>query len=256
MAYDFDGTNDRIDNTTADGVAGIDVDTYSVSFWYIRNDAPVSETFFFFGTGASSGGKCGFLWLSGTLTLRQEYSTDRGDWTIADPSQDAWHNIVITFDRTNDTTDPIIYVDGTSVTVTQADAPNGTRSGGEDNLALGEVMAGSSDLDATMAEFAFWDVVLTAGEAATLGARYSPLFVRPSNRVLYIPLIREVVELEQGIALTLAGASVVAHPSIIYPTQPISGFAAAAAPSAADPVAGLALLGAFANQSYQAGRRQ
>ena len=233
-ARDFSVAADRIANTTAEGVSGIDVDQFSISFWYTRNDAVTNEAFFFFGTDPTTGGKLGFLWISGALTLRQEYSGARGDWTISDPSLDAYHNILLVCDFSSDANDPVIYVDGTSVTVTEVSTPSGTRDTGIDNIVLGEVMAGSNDLDASMAEFYFWDTLLTQADASILAAKFSPNFVRPGNRILYIPLVRDVLEVVQGIAMTVTGTSVVAHPPMIYPTQQISGFAAAAVPPARD----------------------
>lgn len=42
--------------------------------------------------------------------------------------------------------------------------------------------------DAAMAEVAFWNVALTAGEAAALGSGQTPLRVRPASLKLYLPL--------------------------------------------------------------------
>src|SRR5689334_6561894 len=52
--------------------------------------------------------------------------TTNPEWTIVPPSNNTWHHYLITYDAGSTTNDPIIYVDGVSVTVTRAIAPTGT----------------------------------------------------------------------------------------------------------------------------------
>lgn len=86
------------------------------------------------------------------------------------------------------------------------------------------------------AEAAIWDLVLTNPEIAWLAAGYSPLTLthRLGNLVFYKDLIRELNRPYIGPSLTNNnGATVVAHPRIIYPSVPIIGIPTAAAPPAA-----------------------
>ena len=73
-----------------------------------------------------------------------------------------------------------------------------------------------------IAECALWDVTLNADEAAALAAGYSPLLVRPSALVRYLPLIgRSSPELELIARAngTVTGATTAVHPRIINPMR-------------------------------------
>ena len=54
-----------------------------------------------------------------------ERSTAQGEWSITAPTGDAWHHIVVTYNNSDVNNDPIIYVDGVSVTVTESFPPIG-----------------------------------------------------------------------------------------------------------------------------------
>jgi len=81
-----------------------------------------------------------------------------------------------------------------------------------------------------IAEMAVWNRTLSAAEFATLGNKYSPLFLS-DGLVSYVPGVRDLID-RKGNTLTNTTTTVGVHPPIIYPTQPISGFAAAGAPPA------------------------
>jgi hypothetical protein len=58
-----------------------------------------------------------------------------GEWRTTNvvlPSTDTWYHVVITYDNTTDTADPIIYVDGASVAVTELGTPSGTSDNDSD----------------------------------------------------------------------------------------------------------------------------
>ncbi len=74
-----------------------------------------------------------------------------------------------------------------------------------------------------LAELAVWNRELSAGEFASLGARFSPLCF-PNGLASYVPGVRDLID-RKGNTLTNFGSTVGVHPPIIYPTQPISGFA-------------------------------
>ncbi len=88
----------------------------------------------------------------------------------------------------------------------------------------------------SIAEAAVWDVALTDTEVAILANGYSPLLVRPSGLVFYSPLIRDIdagkwPEHIVGVALTELGTPTVGvHTRVYYPSAPMIGLAAAAAP--------------------------
>jgi endonuclease/exonuclease/phosphatase family metal-dependent hydrolase len=64
---------------------------------------------------------------AGTYDFTRGFATD-GVWTFARPTANAWHYIVITYDSSSLSNDPVVYVDGQLVTVTEgATQPAGAR---------------------------------------------------------------------------------------------------------------------------------
>ena len=168
---------------------------------------------------------------------------------------DTWQHFIIRRDGTSVNT----YVDGVAVggTITVG---SGTFTAPNIRLGAHFFSGGNNEFfDGLIAEVAIYSTVFGLPEIEALADSISPFLVRPESLIRYWEVNgRDSPEIESIVGSNgiVTGTTFVPHPRIIYPTQPMSGFAAAAAPSAADPVAGLALLGAFANQSYQAGRRQ
>ncbi len=166
-------------------------------------------------------------------SYRREWSGSSTDWKITKPSLNAWHHILIVYDSGDVTNNAIIYVDGVSQTVTEANAPSGTPNTNSSAYLLGNRKA-PTDLfnrtwDGRLCEWAVWNRLLTADEAAILGKGFSPLFI-PDGLIRYSPLIRSLNDRLDNGAQTVNGTpTVIAHPPIIYPTQLVSGFAAAAA---------------------------
>lgn len=89
----------------------------------------------------------------------------------------------------------------------------------------------SAYMSGRVAEVGVWDVALADGEIAILALGYSPLLVRKGSLVFYAPLVRtEDIDLVGGFILTPFNTpGVESHTTVLYPTQPITGFAAAAA---------------------------
>lgn len=170
-------------------------------------------------------------------SYRREFSGSSTDWKIDKPSLNAWHHILIVYDSSDVANDAIIYVDGVSQTVTETGAPSGTASTNTSAYLLGNRNHPTSGFNRTwdgrLCEWAVWNRLLTADEADIIGAKkFSPLFV-PDGLIRYSLLVRELNDrLDSGSQTTNDTPTVIEHPPIIYPTQPISGFAAAAAPPA------------------------
>jgi len=96
------------------------------------------------------------------------FSTTPGDWTVPEPSHDAWHHFLFVYDSGSVSNNPIIYIDGMSQTVTETRTPVGTADthtepfwiGNQDNLA--------ACFDGSLAEFAVWNALLTPANARSL----------------------------------------------------------------------------------------
>jgi hypothetical protein len=61
------------------------------------------------------------------------------------------------------------------------------------------------------AEFAIWMFALTAEDTAALAAGYSPMLIRPSTLVFYVPLWRDIFDYRRG--LTATDVSTTASPN-------------------------------------------
>ena len=247
MARDFDGVGDRIGYTLVTGQHSIDTITYAC--WIFMDSNGEYRRPFHLGTAFPNqhaeiefdDALNGFVFYAG-------WTTAAGAWYIAKPATGAWTHLAITYNWGATTNDPVIYINGVSQSITEDTAPSGTKVNTSTTFAIGGVSGDSAgDWDGRIAEFAFWNRVLTAAEISSLGAdAFSPLFY-PSGLVFYTPLIgRSSTEsdLMKGIAGTVTGAVVIAHPRIIYPSPAqIRRFGAAAAPEAAAFLSRLNLLG-------------
>ncbi len=108
---------------------------------------------------------------------------------------------------------------------------------GLDNTAIGirATASPAAPLNGEIAEVAIWNVALTDAEVAILAAGFSPLLVNPQGLVAYWPLIGRTspeIDLVGGNNLTVTESVVATHTRMFYPTQPFTGFAAAAVPPA------------------------
>ncbi len=88
--------------------------------------------------------------------------------------------------------------------------------------------------DGWIAELAFYaGYTFTQADVDSFEKRASPQLIRPDNLTFYAPLLQRNHDLISGTDPSATGSIVEAvHPPILYPTMPISGFAAAAVPPA------------------------
>lgn len=164
--------------------------------------------------------------------FQRNWSTGNGVWQIAQPSLNAWHHILVTYDGGATTNDPIIYIDGVSQTVTQSGAdPSGTIVTDANPVLIGNNSNNNRVFAGNICEVAIWNRILTAAEASAIGAKgFSPAFF-PNSLVEYAPLIRDLTSYKNSI-LTAVGTTVANHPRIIYPSNyNLAPFSDAAAPS-------------------------
>jgi hypothetical protein len=85
-------------------------------------------------------------------------------------------------------------------------------------LWLGNRSDSARPFDGWMAEYVQLSRALTPDERAAHHAGFSPPFF--PGRAVYVPAIRDYIELQAGIAVTNNGSTVIEHPAIIYPAGP------------------------------------
>lgn len=77
----------------------------------------------------------------------------------------------------------------------------------------GSTVAGQAN--GSIAEVGIWNVALSAGEIVSLASGASPQLIRPQSLVFCAPLIRDLVDIRAGLALTNNnGATAADHPRV------------------------------------------
>lgn len=153
---------------------------------------------------SDGGGGFGRMWFKGSTSIDgrfytdsakywfdRESSTTDGRWAYTRPSASVWHHLVVTYDSSALSNDPVLYVDGTSQTLTDDNNPTGTISNNAQAYTVGNFLNGGSPAQnwgGSLSDFAVWDVILTAGEVTALSRGVSPMNIRLANLKLYAPL--------------------------------------------------------------------
>lgn len=222
MAYGFGstlgtGTTDRIDTGVAVTLSG----TISVLVGTNRN-----------GAGGGSLGSFFDQRVAGTryltmqhdeagvvLSFTRNYSGNvSANWKVTTPS--ASTDVLVGFSQDGGaTTAPVIYLNGTSQTVTTASAAVGTAAGASGVVSLGNRSSDNARVwDGTIWRLAIWNVVLPASAQISLGLGMSPLCF-PVGLIEYVELPRSLASW-CGAAATLASGTplAVAHKKLFAPT--------------------------------------
>lgn len=117
-----------------------------------------------------------------------------------------WLHQAIVF---SSSTSRIVYRNGVASSTTHTTSRNTT---GLSKLYIGYP---SNSMDGRIAEFAIYNVALTADEIASLSKGFSPRRVRPQNLKCYVPMIRDVQDLSQSLAFTNNnGCTAAVHPRV------------------------------------------
>lgn len=165
---------------------------------------------------------------SGAFLFRRDHSSANGEWYCSRPAGNSWHHVAVTYNSTSTSNDPLMYIDGTSQSVTEFITPSGTLETNAVKYTIGNRTTASTqiDWDGALAEFAIWSRILTPAEVKALGNGLSPLFF-PDGLDTYYPMIRDLTTDFIGSAGSNTGVTVTTHPRIIYPSSNIYNLVAA-----------------------------
>ena len=252
MARSFDGTDDRLDQTTT-----LTLDDFTVAFWMLTSSGTFSSVFGVFDDGATEG-----LMVQINSNKAEEETADTmrfyvrdgdagddgAEFTVAAFDDGSWHHHALT--RTGVTT--AYYFDGASQSLTYQ---TGQDELGTGTLTIDRVLSlGARNVrgvfgqysDISLAEFAIYSDNLTVVDIGSLSDGFSPKMVRPNVLLRYWPMSGRTspeIELITGDLATLTGDDTfIDHPRIIYPApRHIITAPVAAAPTAFHPT--LALTG-------------
>lgn len=203
MAIDFTATTDRYEAVGAAATA------YPVSFacWFYADTLTAQRTLVCLGSsatanqfmllGASSSGVVAQSEIGGVIATATSTTA---------PSTGVWYHAAGVFASA---TDRRAYIDGGSkgTNATTNNFPTVVNrtliAQRRRNGAYGQGM------DGRIMEAAIWNAELSDADVYALSRGYSPRFIVPTSLVFYAPMIRDVIDLARGRALTATGSQVV-----------------------------------------------
>lgn len=214
MAYGFGstfgtGSTDKI-QTTIPSPTG--ARTYFIRF--LRNGGGGGNLGRFF---EAHNGTVNELWDWNVTNNRIDYfraysGASQAMWWVSLPTSGVWTSIALTKDFAT-TTAPLMYIDGSSVTVTTATAASGTPTAITSGICLGNRPTDNArHWDGLLADFYVWNAVLTAGEIASLHAGADPTTIQDAQLIARIPMDTDALDREGNYTTTITGAQLVAGP--------------------------------------------
>lgn len=154
------------------------------------------------------------------LELNDDDGTTMSTASSSNPfgSNTSWTHVLITLGAGS--TIATIYVNGSSVAyASNASFDDINRS---DSVKFGNRQYDDQNWKGSMCEWAYWNRGLTEAEITALSKRWSPDYFR-NNLQAYMPMVRDYVEVKNGIAVTNNGTTVVPHIGMIRPAYVLIG---------------------------------
>lgn len=225
MARDFNGTTDRIDYAASPYnpkgqnftfSCWVNADTLAqghvVYLLTLNNAADTAFTAGFLLTNAGAGQYNQLYFFHDGTTDVERVGAD-----LSFTPASAWHHCLMTWDGSTTAANIHIYFNGTEISY--ATTTNGASlidATGRWSLG-GRSQDDTRNFDGKMADCAAWNRILSAGEIATLAAKYAASNI-PRGLVFYAPLVREERDVVSGKTATLDGTAVTDHPRLIRPS--------------------------------------
>ncbi|MGI9341198.1 MAG: LamG domain-containing protein, partial [Gammaproteobacteria bacterium] len=177
-ALQFDGSNDYVDLTSDAELDDVFVGGATVMAWI--EPAGWGENgygrIFDKSSSPSSTNDGWALRMStdngGIINFGQGFTGGRGWWKIPNGSisLNTWQHVAVAYDASSTTNDPVIYLDGSPLAVTEVDSPSGSvRSDASINLRLGNYAGATSHtFDGKIDDARVYDRMLSAAEIASI----------------------------------------------------------------------------------------
>jgi len=211
MAYDFNGTDQRL-NTTSTPVAAAPL---TLACWFRADDVTTNRCLFELATSA---GAEGFrLLVAGAIAgdpIFADYilSTGTNAQTTAGYTANTFHHAAATFPNNTTVT---AYLDGGNSATSTGSALNPAPT----RINIGARFLSSSAglfFDGRIAEVGIWNAALTAAEIASLAKGMTCDKVRPQSLVFYAPLVRNLQDVRGGLSITNNNTATVANHPRVY----------------------------------------
>jgi hypothetical protein len=172
MAVTFNYTVDQYIKF-ATPTAALGLTSQTISLWYYLRGANGSYVFVIWDGTGTDADEYNYLSIGGgKITFSVHFSTTDGRWVTTNVvlTTGQWHNIIITYDGSATTKDPIIYINGVSKAITEMVTPVGTyRTGTNTDLYIGGE-PGQYSPDGDIKDARRYNVIKTPAQAAVIAA--------------------------------------------------------------------------------------
>ena len=153
------------------------------------------------------------------------FTTTQGQWDTPNGSATllAWQCVQVTWSGTATTTDPVIYINGTSQSLTEVATPAGTFDSGTNTMTIGDDTSDTRTWDGGLAYLNSYSRVLTTVELAD--ACKNPLRTYAAN--LMLGMLGDSPEVDysgNGLTGTVNGATASADGPPVFLTSPLSSW--------------------------------
>lgn len=209
MAWDFDGTNDYMEATSAALTAG----PLTFSAWI--NSDTTGAAGRILSISSTTGNDRWSLLLGATDVISFQVGASGSFGTVSTTNTitaGTWHHVAGSYNTTVNQPQQV-WIDGTKTGPT-----NSSRTPVAGNL--NRTLLGSTYISSALtqyfngriAEAAIWSVVLSDADVTSLSKGFKPSAVRPDKLALYMPLVREVQDVRAGLSFTNNATAVAVHP--------------------------------------------
>lgn len=207
MAYEFNGTSDYIEATSA-VVTAVPL---TMACWVNPDNTTANHTPL--AVSADTGLERWILQLAGGISGDPIRAFTQGGGSTSSASSasgftaNTWQHAAARFSANNNRR---AYLNGVGGTVgTTSITPTGVnRTNIGCNWGSG---ARAGFHDGEIAEVGIWNVALDDAEIAALATGVRCSLVRPQSLVFYVPIVREAID-HKGVSLSVSGATVSVHP--------------------------------------------
>ena len=149
---------------------------------------------------------------NGKVLFIESFSTTDGWWITnsADVPTGGWYNVIITYNHSDVANNPIIYVNGASVAITESKTPVGTAFVETDSeLAIGASSFGTA-LTGTITGARIYNRILTADEVLAIYNARGRDNIR--NGLVFCPFLKGAAGLQAFDGATLAAGNTIVDP--------------------------------------------
>jgi len=151
----------------------------TVSFWVYINNAGEAGAGRFFDKRGGSTGSTGWFFLTRNfvggnvdLRFRQHFGSSTSyQVDVLSVSTSAWHHIAVSYDSSSDANDAVIYVDGSSQTLTPVLSPTGSPlSDAANDFIIGNTSDPNRTLYGSMCDVRVFSSILSSGKISSLAS--------------------------------------------------------------------------------------